>query len=36
VRKLSEALCVFFKVMLLEQAAKKSLNKRKIMYNLRY
>lgn len=36
VRKLSESLCVFFKVMLLEQTAKKSLNKRRIMYNLRY
>jgi hypothetical protein len=35
VRKLAEALCVFFKVMLVEQTARKSINKRRITYNLR-
>ena len=35
VQKLAEALCVFFKVMLLEQSAKKSINKKKVSYNLR-
>lgn len=35
VRKLSESLCVFFKVLLLKQGERKTINKRKITYNLK-
>ncbi len=35
VQKLSELLCVFFKIVLVEQASRKSINKKKIVYNLK-
>jgi hypothetical protein len=35
VRKLSVWLCVFFKVFLLEQNTGKTINKRKVTYNLK-
>lgn len=34
-RKLSEWLCVFFKILLLEQSSRKTINKLKVTYNLK-
>ena len=34
-RKISEWLCIFFKVMLQEQGARRVVNKKKIVYNLK-
>ena len=35
VRKLSEWLCVFFKTILIAQASRKMINKKKVVYNLK-